>query len=96
MPEVISLRSLIVASQDNVSCALGDEVAILQIRSGIYFGLDPVGARLWNLLREPHTVEQLREELLSEYDVEPERCEEDLLALLETLHAQGLIEIRRE
>jgi hypothetical protein len=92
----ISLNSLVVANKENLSCAMGDEAAILQMRSGVYYGLDPVGARLWSLLVEPRTVEELRETLIAEYEVEPARCEEDLLALLENLHSKGLIEIRSE
>jgi hypothetical protein len=96
MPDAISISSLIVAAKDNVSCALGDEAAILHLKSGVYFGLDPVGARVWSLLAEPRTVLELREAITSEYDVEPARCEGDLLALLEKLRTEGLIEIRGE
>jgi hypothetical protein len=92
----ISLNTLVVSTKENLSCALGDEAAILQMRSGVYYGLDPVGARLWSLLDKPRTVEELREALTAEYDVEPARCEADLLALLEKMLAKGLIEIRSE
>lgn len=94
MPEGISLNSLVVAVKENLSCALGNETAILQMRSGVYYGLDPVGARLWSMLDKPRTVGELRETLVSEYDVEVSRCESDLFALLEKLQAEGLIEIR--
>jgi hypothetical protein len=92
----ISLRSRVVVAKQNLSCALGDEAAILQMRSGVYYGLDPIGARLWTLLAEPRTVEDLRETLIAEYEVERARCEADLLALLENMHSKGLIEIRNE
>lgn len=92
MPAGISLETVVVASKDNVSCSLGEEAAILQMRSGVYFGLDPVGARIWNLLEQPRSVEELLAKLITEYDVEPKRCEGDLLALLEKLRAEGLIE----
>lgn len=92
----ISLQSRVIAAKQNFSCALGDEAAILQMGSGVYFGLDPVGARLWSLLAEPRTVEDLRQTLIAEYEVEPAKCEEDLLALLENMHSKGLIEIRNE
>jgi hypothetical protein len=48
------------------------------------------------MLGEPKTVLDLREAIVSEYDVEPARCEGDLLALLEKLRTEGLIEIRSE
>jgi hypothetical protein len=96
MPEVISLKTIVVAAKENVSCSLGDEAAILQMRSGVYYGLDPVGARIWKLLEQPKSVEDLRAVILNEYDVEPQRCESDLLGLLEKLQTEGLIEIRSE
>ena len=61
MSDGISLKSLVVASKENVSCSLGDEAAILHMKSGVYYGLDPVGARVWSMLLEPRTVEELRE-----------------------------------
>jgi hypothetical protein len=96
MPELISLKTIVAASKENVSCALGDEAAILQTRSGVYYGLDPVGARIWKLLEKPRSVKDLRTAILDEYDVEPAQCESDLLKLLEKLHTEGLIEIRSE
>ncbi len=94
MPEGISLKTIVVASKENVSCALGEEAAILHMRSGVYYGLDPVGARIWKLLDQPRSVEDLRTVILDEYDVEPGKCESDLLVLLEKLRTEGLIEVR--
>jgi Coenzyme PQQ synthesis protein D (PqqD) len=91
----ISEHSTVVASKDQVSSDLGEgEVAILNLRRGTYYGLDAVGTRVWNLLQEPGTVREIRNVLLNEYDVEPERCERDLLALLQKLADEGLVEIR--
>jgi coenzyme PQQ synthesis protein D (PqqD) len=90
----LSPRSIVVAARDQVSCTLGTEAAILSLKSGVYYGVDEVGARIWSLLQKPCSVEALREAIIDEYDVEPERCERDLLALLEQLHAEGLIEVR--
>jgi hypothetical protein len=96
MPEKISLKTIVVASKENVSCALGEEAAILHIRSGVYYGLDPVGAHVWKLLAQPRSVRDLQAAILEEYDVEPEKCESDLVMLLQRLHAEGLIEILSE
>ena len=96
MSAVISLKTIVVASKENVSCSLGDEAAILHMRSGVYYGLDPVGARIWKLLEHPKSVEDLRTTILDEYDVESAKCESDLLSLLEKLRTEGLIEIQSE
>lgn len=90
----ISRDSVVAASKDQVSCDLGGEAAILNLKNGMYYGLDPVGARAWNLLQEPRSVQGVRDMLLEEFEVEAARCESDLLALLEQMLAEGLIEIQ--
>jgi hypothetical protein len=84
----------VVAAKDQVSCDLQGEAAILNLANGIYYGLDSIGAQVWTLLQQPRRVEEIREAVLREYEVEPDRCHSDLLALLERLRAEGLIEVR--
>jgi Coenzyme PQQ synthesis protein D (PqqD) len=91
--KTLSTSSSVVATKDQVSSDLGDEVAILHLRAGTYYGLDVVGARIWSLIQEPRTVKEIRDVLVSEYEVEPDRCEGDLIALLQGLVDEGLIEV---
>lgn len=91
---MISTSSVVVAAKDQVSSDLGEEVAILNLKNGVYYGLDAVGARIWNLIQEPKAVNEILDVLLDEYEVEPEHCERDLLALLEKLVAENLVEAR--
>src|SRR3989441_12784257 len=87
--------SRIVVAKEIVSCDLAGEAAILNLQNGVYYGLDPVGARIWNLIQESSkTVTEIRDTLLEEYEVEPERCEGDLLALLQKLADAELIEVK--
>jgi hypothetical protein len=79
-----------------VSCRLGEEAAILALDSGVYYSLNRVGARIWSLLQEPIVVQHLRETLLLEYDIEPDRLNRDLTDLLDRLAAEGLIEVLDE
>jgi hypothetical protein len=88
----VSVDSSIVAAREQVSSDLGGEVAILDLKSGTYYGLDAVGARIWSLLQEPRTVEEIRDVLVREYEVDDERCERDLVALLQRLADEGLVE----
>lgn len=94
MSPTISDQSVVVATKDQVSCDLAGEAAILNIKSGVYYGLDPVGARIWNLMQEPREVAEIQNAITNEYDVEPERCARDLVDLLEKLLAEGLIEVK--
>lgn len=84
------------AVKEQVSCDLGGESVILSLKSGEYFGLDPVGARVWSLIQEQTSVKALRDTILEEYDVEPEVCQRDLLALLKEMADQSLIEVQNE
>jgi hypothetical protein len=90
---VVSGDSTVVAAKDQVSSDLGGEVAILDLKAGVYYGLDAVGARIWSLIQEPRTVNEIRNILLEEYEVEPERCERDLLVLLQRLADEGIVEV---
>jgi len=92
----VSVRSIVAVSDHQVSSELGGEVIILNLESGVYHGLEEVGARVWGLIKEPAPVHAVRDSLLNEYEVEPERCEQDLLALLEELKQHGLLQVRDE
>jgi Coenzyme PQQ synthesis protein D (PqqD) len=94
MTKTISDRSVVVATKDQVSCDLAGEVAILNVKSGVYYGLDPVGARIWNLMQEPREVVEIQNTITGEYDVDPEQCSRDLMSLLQKLLAEGLIEVK--
>jgi hypothetical protein len=90
----LSVDSTVVAAESQVSSDLGGEIAILELKSGAYYGLDDVGAQVWQLIQDPKRVSEIRDALLEEYEVEPERCERDLIALLGRLADKELIEVR--
>ena len=90
---MIAKGSIVVAVKDQVSSDLAGEIVILDLTRGVYYGLDAVGAHIWALLQEPRSVEAIRDAILAEYEVEPERCEHDLLALLGNLESAHLIEV---
>lgn len=91
---VITKDCVVRASQDQVSCDMAGEAAILDLKSGQYYGLNAVGARIWNLIQEPMRVEEILAAILDEYETDAERCETDLLTMLEQLKAKKLIDVR--
>ena len=73
-----------------------DETILLDVESGKYFGLDPVGTRMWQLLRQHGLLRTVYETILAEYEVTPERLETDLIALAEKMVEKGLAEIKKD
>src|SRR5437870_12569135 len=79
----INTNSIVFQAKDQLSCELGGEAAILNLGNGVYYGLDPVAARIWELIQAPRAVSDVRDLLVAEYDVDVGRCERDVLVLLE-------------
>ncbi|TMC55069.1 MAG: PqqD family protein [Chloroflexi bacterium] len=89
----VRTSSVAVAAEDQVSSELAGEAVILSLRTGMYYGLDPVGARIWALLASPTSIADIRDTIVGEYDVDVDRCERDVLTFVRQLLAQDLIEV---
>jgi hypothetical protein len=84
MPNELAPTTTIVAIAEQASVDLDDEVAILNLKTGVYFGLNAVGAWIWNFIQQPRTVAEVRAALLDEFEVAPEPAEAGLQALART------------
>ncbi|MBN2117192.1 MAG: PqqD family protein [Anaerolineales bacterium] len=73
---------------------VGEETILLDTQGGRYFSLDPVGTRMWQLLREHGVLRTVYETILKEYEVTPEQLETDLLALAAKMIEKGLARIQ--
>jgi hypothetical protein len=85
----------VVVSPHQVSCPVGDDIVVMAVREGAYFGLKGVATFLWTLLQQPMTVEALRSRVIAEYDVNPERAALDIEKFLADLQEAELLEVRR-
>ena len=92
----ITMSSRVRAVRHQVSSSLGQEAVILELERGIYYGVDEVGSRIWELVERPRTVSDIRDAILGEYDVDAETCAADTLKLLEEMADHGLIEVDPE
>ena len=72
---------------------VGGEVVLLDLDSERYFGLDPVGTRIWHLIDQDLPLLQVLETLCAEYDAPRDRLETDLLALVAQLADAGLVTV---
>lgn len=74
---------------------LGEETVLLHLGTENYYGLDEVGSRVWQLLREHRTVDPIVAALLVEYEVDETTLRNDLDRLLDELADLGLIHVER-
>jgi hypothetical protein len=90
----ISLDTLISIPEVVYTQEIGEETILLDTQGGHYFSLDPVGARMWKLIRQHGALRPAYQTLLAEYDVAPEQLETDLLALTEKMIKKELAVIQ--
>lgn len=90
----INLDTLISIPEVVYTQEVGDETILLDTQGGRYFSLDPVGSRMWQLIREHRALRPVYDVILTEYNVAPERLEADLLALANKLIEKGLVVIQ--
>jgi len=89
----ISFSDRVKIPDDVLISNLQEESVILNLDSERYFGLDDVGTRMLSVLATSDSIEAAYNLLLREYDVDAEMLRQDLLALVENLVDQGLVQI---
>ena len=89
----ISKDSVIQAKKGLLYEDFGREQFVFDTDNETGFGLDSLGTVIWNLLQDPITVIEIRDQILNNFDVNPKKCEQDLLFFLQELQNAGLLVI---
>lgn len=89
---MLDLSTVVKRSPQQVACNLNEEVALLHLDSAVYFGLQGVGAQIWNGLEAPRSVADICSDIARDFDVAPADCRNDVMKFLASLQEAGLIE----
>ena len=89
----LSRSSKIVVSKEVVSCDLGGETAMLDMKEGIYYGLNEIGTIIWEYIQKPITIQEIIDKILEEYEVDDETCYADVVELIDQMVENKLVEI---
>jgi hypothetical protein len=92
----ITLDSVVVRSGEVMASPVDDELVMIDLERGMYYGLDGSGAGIWELLAQPVRVRDLCTSLMQLYDVEQPVCEADVLAVLNEMAVEGLVSLPNE
>jgi hypothetical protein len=80
--------------EDVVFRELQGEAVILSLESSMYFGLDPVGTRIWELCVTHGSLRAVWEAMQEEFDAPADALEADLLTFVDELSANGLVKVQ--
>ncbi|MEM9486950.1 MAG: PqqD family peptide modification chaperone [Cyanobacteria bacterium P01_F01_bin.116] len=92
----ISTTAVISTVPEQIASELGGEAVILNLATGIYYGLNEVGARVWELIQQPCTFDSIFHALLEEYEVDSDLCKQDLTKILVEMKEACLVEVNDE
>lgn len=89
----ISLHHTVVQGEGNIVSDMDGEKVMLSVQNGKYYNLGEMGGAIWDLIEKPTSVKQLITSLMSEYEVEQSRCEQQVISFLELLLEEGLMNV---
>lgn len=89
----IDLETVVRCVSEIVTAPIEDELVMLNLEQGMYYGLDDIATYIWNHLQEPRKVADLCGHLMEEFDVDRETCQRETLELLNSLYGQHLLKI---
>jgi hypothetical protein len=78
-------------SDQAIANRVGDEMVVLHLANGTYFGLDPVGALLWEGLTSGNLPSEVCDKILGSFEVDRDTAEDDLRSFLSELAESDLI-----
>jgi hypothetical protein len=91
--QTISRESVVVRADNLLVSTVNDELVMVSLDRGYYYGLDNAGVEIWNQLAAPLSVSELCNRLTSRYNVAAESCEDDVLRFLQELVAEEMIRV---
>jgi Coenzyme PQQ synthesis protein D (PqqD) len=90
----VTLETVLIRSDQVLFQEVGGEAVLLDLVSEQYFGLNPVGTRVWELLDDTTPLSGVHRTLCAEFDMRKDQIGQDLLALARSLLDAGLVETR--
>lgn len=91
---MVSLADRVVVPQHVLVRFMDRESVLLNLETERYFGLDETGTRMWQVATAAPSIELAMQQLLEEYDAEPQMLQGNLTELLERLVENGLLSLQ--
>lgn len=93
MSDTLKHTDRVVQGQKQLAAETGDTIVIMSVDHALYCGLDKIGTDIWHRLAQPMVIADLCVALTATYRGDREQIDADVLELLSSMHAQGLIDV---
>jgi hypothetical protein len=94
--ELVLLNNRFEAIKDHLYSEIKEEGVILSLKNGKYYGVNPVGATIWQAIQSPATLPEIQAAVTREYDVDEDTCRREVLIFLEQMVNEELVEVSNE
>lgn len=92
----LTMSSVVQRSEGVVAAPVREELVLMSVESGEYFGTSGVGAWLWERTERPVAVRDLCQGLQQVYEVEPATCDREVLRFLADLREHGMLAVLQD
>ena len=91
--DVVQTDSFVVRDTEPIFTTIDGEVVMMSVRSQSYYGLGSVGSEVWNAIAMPCRVDEVCARLVTEFEVDPQTCQREVLDFLNDLVKRGLARV---
>jgi hypothetical protein len=89
----LSQNQVVTQVEGNIISDMDGEKVMFSIKNGKYYNLGEIGGVIWDLTENPNTPENIINELMKQYDVNQETCENQVMTFMDMLYEEGLISV---
>jgi hypothetical protein len=89
----LTSKALVSRNQDLIAASIDNDLVMMSVDQGEYYGITGVGSQVWEMLAEPISVEDITRHLCAEYDVDKNLCQADMQSFVDDLLKLGLVSI---
>lgn len=91
--KIISIESRVQQKVGLDSSDMDGEIVMMNMETGKYYCFNSVGSKIWKLIDEKQSVKDIVSKLISEFEVEPEVCESEVIKFLNGILNEELISV---
>lgn len=91
-----TLATRVQQNAEIIAMEMDGEAVLLNLETAHYYGMPKVSSRIWSLIAEPHTIGEVCDSLMQQFDVDRETCEKEVMQFVKVLRHQGLIDVLPE